>query len=302
MKKPWRWAQKWLLVVPTAIVGSLLTNSLPSNAATFAFSQADFQVNNVSSSINDIELINQGNVSGQTNGGIFGGQNNASNQYTTSPLEINSSAFSLAFGDNRDYAGTVQAQAQILGNFEVDAGQLFSFDFSASLGLETDIDDPLAEKANALGEILFYLFDTTNVSQNEIFDSFANVLANNSNLKYNPLDTFRLHGSLNTLGLPDFIDYQRSENIFFSNENKQFDFDGTEESASALVRGSLRRSFANKSNVTLLAMRRTQSAVQVPESSLLIALALLLLAMIVEVVPKGGRVNIIAQKSTDVER
>ncbi|OKH49757.1 hypothetical protein NIES2101_20195 [Calothrix sp. HK-06] len=249
-----------LLSVPSFIFTSILT-AIPTYAATLAFSEAEIELNNFSN-FGTIELVNQASISGQTNGGIFGAENKAFNNSAASPLQINSSAFSLAFGENRDYEGTAEAQARVLGNFDVDAGQLFSFDFSAVLNLETEIDDPLSERANAKSNISFYLFDTVNIPQVNFQDYF----------KYQPLDYFTLNASLNTFGVQDFINYQRSQGVSFTNENKQTMFGANQETASAIIQGKLQRSFTNKTNVTLIALRQTKSQVKVLEHSMLVPL------------------------------
>ncbi|MBW4601554.1 MAG: hypothetical protein KME29_18765 [Calothrix sp. FI2-JRJ7] len=262
--------RQWLLSVPSFIFTSVLTG-IPTYAATFAFSEAKIELNNFSN-FGTIELVNQANISGQTNGGIFGAENKAFNNSTASPLQINSSAFSLAFGENRDYEGTAEAQARVLGNFDVDAGQLFSFDFSAALNLETEIDDPLSEQANARSDISFYLFDTVNIPQVNVQDYF----------KYQPLDYFTLNASLNTFGY-DFLNYQRSQGVSFTNENKQTMFGANQETASAIIQGKLQRSFTNKTNVTLIALRQTKSQVKVPEHSMLVPLIFLVATITVGV-------------------
>ncbi len=277
----------WLLGVPSFIVTSVLT-AIPTYAATFAFSQAEIELNNFSNS-GTIELVNQANISGQTNGGIFGAQNNASNNSTASPLEINTSAFSLAFGENRDYEGTAETQARVLGNFDIDAGQLFSFDFSANLNLKTEIDDPLSEKANARSDISFYLFDTANIPQANLEDYF----------KYQPLDYFTLNANLNTLGLEDSLNYQRSQGVSFINENKETNFGGAkQETAEALIRGTLQRSFTNKSKVTLIALRQTKSEVKVPEPSMLVAVIFFTLIIAVGTLPNKPKARNGVNKAT----
>lgn len=262
----------WLLGVPSFIVTSVLT-AIPTNAATFAFSQAQIELNNFSN-FGTIELENKANVSGETNGGIFGAENKALNNSTASPLQINSSASSLAFGENRDYEGSAETQARVLGNFDIDAGQLFSFDFNANLNLETEIDDPLSERANAKSNISFYLFDTANIPQVNILDYF----------KYQPLDYFTLNAGLNTFGSQDFLDYQRSQGVSFTNENKQTGFGAKQETASAIIQGKLQRSFTNKTNITLITLRQTKSQVKVPEHSMLVPLIFIVATIAVGVV------------------
>jgi hypothetical protein len=278
MKPYLRLTRQWLLMVPPFIATSIFIN-IPTNAATLAFSESDIKFTNFSESIGRIELVNNADISGVANGGVFGGQNNASNNTTTSPPEVDSSAFSLAFGDNRDYEGTAQTQAKIVGNFDVDAGELFSFDFAVKLNIETAIDNPLIEKAGARGNIYFFLFETTNISPDGIQnldDVFSSI---DAGVKYNPLEYFKLNGNLNTFGLEDFINYQQSTNIKVKQQLLQSDFGGISEFASASVRGSLQHQFKSKSNVTLLALRRNKASVSIPEPAL--GIALILFAIII---------------------
>lgn len=272
--------RQWLLMVPPFIATSILTN-IPTDAATLAFSQSDIKFTNFSESVGRIELVNNADISGVANGGIFGGQNSASNNSTTSPPEVDSSAFSLAFGDSRDYKGTAHSQAQIVGNFDVDAGELFSFDFAVKLNLQTAIDNPLIEKAGARGNIYFLLFDTTNISPDsikELEDSFSSI--DTGKLKYNPLEYFKLNGNLNTFGLQDFINYQQSTNVKVSQQHLKSNFGGISEIASASVKGSLQHQFKSKANVTLLALRRNQTTVSIPEPALGIALIFFVLIIL----------------------
>ncbi len=111
--------------------------------------------------------------------------------------------------------------------------------------METEIDNPLSEKAEARSDISFYLFDTANIPQVNIQDYF----------KYQPLDYFTLNASLNTFGLQDFLNYERSQGISFTNENKQTMFGASQETASAIIQGKLQRSFTNKTNLTLIALQ-----------------------------------------------
>jgi hypothetical protein len=273
MKPYLRRTRQWLLMIPPFIATSILT-SIPTDAATLAFSESDIKFTNFSESIGRIELVNNADISGVSNGGIFEGENSASNNSSTSPPEVTSSAFSLAFGDNRDYEGTAQTQAKIVGNFDVDAGELFSFDFATKLNLETGIDNPLIEKAGARGNIYFFLFNTADISQGGINldDIFLSI--DTGKLKYNPLEFFKLNGNLNTFGLQDFINFQQSSNIKIEQQLFQSDFGGISEVASASIRGSLRHQFDSKASVTLLALRRNQASVSVPEPALGVALIL----------------------------
>jgi hypothetical protein len=274
--KPYpRFSRQWLLMVPPFLATSILTN-FPTSAATLALSQSNLYLTNFSQNVTTIELVNQANISGKTNGGIFAAQNNANNNYSVAPPEISSSAFSLAFGNKSNYAGKAQTQAQVVANFDVDAKEYFNFDFTVSLTLQTHIDNLLLEHANAKGDISLLLFDTTTVPVDEIRNFFSSFISpKTGKIKYNPLDFLAINANLNTPGFLDYIDSQHSQNITFNQQLRKPDFSGNNENASILVKGSLKRYFEQKSNLTILALRRNQTYVSVPEPTNQVALLLL---------------------------
>jgi hypothetical protein len=274
--KPYpRFSRQWLLMVPPFLATSILTN-IPTSAATLALSQSDLYLTNFSQNVTTIELVNQANISAKTNGGIFAAQNNANNKYSVSPPEISSSAFSLAFGNNNDYAGKAETQAQIVANFDVDANEYFNFDFTVSLNLQTHIDNFLLEHANAKGDISLLLFDTTTTPIDDIRNFFSSFISlKTGKIKYNPLDFLAVNAKLNTPGFLDSIDSQHSQNITLSQQLRNPNFSGNDENASIMLKGSLKRYFAQKSNLTLLALRRNQTHVSVAEPRNQVGLVLL---------------------------
>jgi hypothetical protein len=275
MKPYLRFSRQWLLMVPPFLATSLLTN-IPTSAATLSFSQSNLYLTNFSQNITTIELVNQGNISAKTDGGLFSAQNNAANNYSVAPPEISSSAFSLAFGKNKNYAGRAETQAQIVANFDVDAEKYLKFDFTASLNLQTHIDNSFLEHANAKGDVSLLLFDTTNIPVDDIRSFFSNFIsAKTGKVKYNPLEFLAINASLNTPGFLDSINSQSSQNITFTQQFQKPNFSGNDENAEILVRGSLQRYFNQKSNVTLLALRRNQTYIAVPEPTNRVGLILL---------------------------
>jgi len=262
-----------LLVTPLIATSALLTS--PSQAATFSSSQGTLDLTNLSKSFSTTESQNLGNVSAVANGGIVNAQNiNAVANVIPSPLEVYTSATSLASGESKDYLGTAETAAKIIGNFDVAPGQLFSFNFTSALDLETAIDNPPTENANASGKLSFLLFDTTDIPEKNLPDFLSGLLSDTTNsIPKNPLDFFSLTGNLNTLGNDNFITNQKSQNVTLT-EDKEFSFGGTQEFATDFVEGSLQRSFDRKANLTLVVFRSTQARVIAPEPSMNLALGL----------------------------
>lgn len=146
-------------------------------------------------------------------------------------------------GDGNSYLGLGESSAALLGyKFLVGAGETFSFNFKAFLGLGTSVDNPSAESANSLGAIAFQLFEET--------DS-ASIL----------LDSFALIGNVTSLGDTDFIDEQHSSNVSFNHSDISSSFGGAQESAEASIFGQYSRTFATPTYVTLFETKTTQAFV-----------------------------------------
>ena len=72
-------------------------------------------------------------------------------------------------------------------------------------------------------------------------------------------------GNLNTPGNNDSIAKEKSHNVTIIDEDKKFTVGGTQESAKSSVKGSFKRSFVKKTNLTLIALRRSQALVTASE-------------------------------------
>ncbi|MBW4479778.1 MAG: hypothetical protein KME54_23760 [Tolypothrix brevis GSE-NOS-MK-07-07A] len=253
----------FLLVTPLIATSSLVIS--PSQAATLASSQGEFYLKNFSLDPEVTATVNNASIS--LNGEVSA-TNNANIDFLLEPPEVINTSLSQAFGQNKNYLGLANAEGKVLGNFFVDAGDSFSVDFTAFLDLETSRDEP-AENAKASADISFLLYDTTDITDPNLLDDFfAQLLSNTkSNIPKNPLDFFYLNGNLNSFNDNDFIRSQRSQNITLSNQDTQLNFGGNAEFATASFTGSLKRSFANPTNLTFIQVRRTQVKVSVPEPS-----------------------------------
>lgn len=267
--------EHFLLSITSFIASSTLL-TLPSQAATSAFSEGELNFINFSQSFSSIDRNNQGNTFAFANGGVVNVQNiNAQTDFTTEPPEASTSAVSVAYGKNKDYIGLAETEGKIVGNFDVEAGKSFSFDFLAALDIKTSIDKLPAEYAGTSSDISFYLFDTTNIPKQSLPDFLSGLLSDTTNsINKSPLDFFTLTGNIDTLSNDDFVRTLKSQNITLARENNQFDFSGNQESATVFISGSLQRSFDYQANLTLVASRRNQARVTAPEPSLILALLL----------------------------
>ncbi|KAB8331206.1 hypothetical protein SD80_027185 [Scytonema tolypothrichoides VB-61278] len=266
MKQRLRFVRRVLFVTP--FIASSALGTAPSQAATLAYSQGDFNFTNFSQTPLGIGTDTNANTVTIGNGGIVVALAQGAATFVTSPTPPEASNFSLsqALGESRDYLGEAESQAALIGNFVVNAQTPFSFDFTTNLTLETSIDNPPAENARAAGDIFFALIDTTN---NTV------------------LDFFDLTGNLETLGDNDFIAFQKSDNVTLNNPVTTSNFGGNQESATAFIQGSVQRSFANETNVALVEVKRNRARVIAPEPST--SLALLSFCSIIGLVGKAKR-------------
>lgn len=254
----------------TPLLATSTLSALPSQAATFASSFGDLQLTNFSESFATIESDNDADTSVFANGGTASVNNQA--VVDTDSSEAFAFATSEVFGESKDYFALAQTQATIVGNFFIDPGTTFSFDFQSFLDLETFIDEPPTENATALGELSFSLYDTSNIPENSLPDFLTNLLSDPTNIQTSPLAFFSLSGNLNTAGSGDFVNTRKSDNISLSIQERDFNNGGNEEFASAVFAGSFQRRFDNPANLTLVALRKTEARATAPEPSNTLAL------------------------------
>ncbi|MGI8503552.1 MAG: hypothetical protein ACR2LR_20820 [Hassallia sp.] len=275
----------FLFVTPLIATSRLVTS--PTQAATLALSQGEFYLKNFNLDPEVTATVNNANTSTITKDGEVSATNNTNIDFLLEPAEVINKSLSQAFGKNKNYLGLANADGKVLGNFFVDAGESFSVDFTAFLDLETSIDKPVAENARASADIYFLLFDTTDIANQGLLDDFFTQLLSDTtpNIKKTPLDFFSLSANLNSLNENDFISSQTSQYFTLSKQDTQFNFGGNAEFAIALFEGSLKRSFANPTNLTFIQVRRSQVKVSVPEPST--TSALLFLCALVAVATKA---------------
>lgn len=159
-----------------------------------------------------------------------------------SPAAYNTSS-SIVTGFGKNNSGRANSEATVIGDFFVNAGTSFSFDFITNLNLYASVDDPITENAAASGDILLAL---VNPETDEV------------------LDFFLATGKVDSKN-QDVLDYLGSSNISLEPLNQQTDFGSNQESADLIVQGSLKRDFEQDTNVRLVEFKRNQAEVAVPE-------------------------------------
>lgn len=238
----------------------------PNQAVTFALSYGDLFLTNFSQSFSSVDSDNQADTSASADGTTATVHNDA--VVETGDTEALTFATSSAYGENKNYFALAETHAIIVGNFFVDAGKTLSFNFTSALDIETSIEAPQKiEKTSAIREISFSLYDTSNIREANLKDFLAKLLSEPNSIKKSPLAYFSLSANLNTSDKDNFLKSKKSDNVTISNELKDSDFEGNQKFASTFIRGSVKHSFNNQANVTLIALRTGEARVAAPESS-----------------------------------
>jgi hypothetical protein len=247
------------VLVSTGTIG-ILTTTLSSEAATLALAEGTVVFNQftqlpvgteTSANANTLTLSNESPVVAEATANAFFD--------SVSPLALNT-VISQALGSGSNYLGIAESEASILGQFEIAANTTFGFDFFGNLNLQTQIDDPGSERADA----------TTGIT-------FALISLPTPGAAPTTLDAFEVFGQLETPGNNDqltaqstpLIDWQFDQADLLSN------LQGLTESAIASFAGTYRRFFGESTLLTLVEVKTSQAEVKtVPEVSSVIALLL----------------------------
>lgn len=232
------------------LMASTVLSTSTSQAATFALSDGESRFTNFSQNPSRVDTSIRFNTLAISNEEFVSALVNADADFIVSPAEASSVSLNKALGEGRrTYLGLAESETRVLGEFVVDAGTLFSFDFTSDFNLQTSIDNPvLSEKARANGDISFALLDASNQSI---------------------LDFFSIAGNLTTPGNDeDFIALQKSENVTIKDVINSSDVGGNQEFAFVSARGFLQRSFTNRTNLTLVEIKKNKAEVKIPEPSI----------------------------------
>jgi len=224
-------------------LGTLLT-ALPGEAATFSSSIGNVLIR-YSQSASDFQTdVDTDTFSIAREGGSNGAIADADATFSNESLFSSNSTNSEAFGQGKNYFGLANSTASVLGNFWVEAGQSFGFDFFASLDLLTQIDNPVQEYVESLGSISFFL---------------------EADSSPNPIAFFSFSGGLKTTGT-DFVSLDSSENIVLGDASSiSFNTGGTSEVLSGLVLGSFGQTFASRTQLRLVEVKSNTALAKAPE-------------------------------------
>ncbi len=252
--------------MPTPSIATSAPSASLSQSMTFALSYGDLFLTNFSQKFSSVDSDNQANTSASADGTTATVHNDA--VVETGETEALTFATSSASGENKNYFGFAQTHAIIVGNFVVAPGNNLSFNFTSALDLETSIYAPQRiDSVSAVRDISFSLYDTSDIPKAKIKDFLTNLLSEPSSIKKTRLVFFSVSGKLNSSGKDNFLKSQKSENVTFSTEFKDSNFEGNQKFASTFIRGSVKHSFNNQANVTLVALRTGEARVAAPEES-----------------------------------
>ena len=159
----------FLLVTP--LVTGLTVGIAPSSAATIAGSTAEVSINNFSHRPTETGTSTNTNTQTIANSGFVISQANADAVFISNCHELLAANLSNSevAGSGSNYAGLAQSQATVIGDFDIDAQETFSFNFQTVLNLLTSVDNRQSERASASGSISFWLINTVT---NILLDSF----------------------------------------------------------------------------------------------------------------------------------
>lgn len=252
--------------MPTPSIATSAPSASLSQSMTFALSYGDLFLTNFSQKFSSVDSDNQANTSASADGTTATVHNDA--VVETGETEALTFATSSAYGENKNYFGFAETHAIIVGNFVVAPGNNLSFNFTSALDLETSIYAPQRiESVSAVRDISFSLYDTSDIAKAKLKDFLTNLLSEPNSIKKSRLVFFSVSGKLNSSGKDNFLKTQKSDNVTFSTEFKDSNFEGNQKFASTFIRGSVKHSFNNQANVTLVALRTGEARVAAPEQS-----------------------------------
>lgn len=263
-----------LLITPITPLVLSVTSS-PSLAATLASSEATVNISNFSTNPSDILTLADTDTDTFASNGSVTADADAVATFIQNPSSAANSSFSITNGDGSEYFGFAKSQAAVIGyNFLVNSGETFSFDFVTDLNLKTSIDNPQFESANATGNIVLKLYDTTNG------DNWID------------LDSFTIVANLATSGNNDYLYYDASDSITLSKSDySDTSFGGNQETAEVSTEGSFSRTFENLTNLTLVEVKTNEASVSVPEPSTILGLVLGMIGIGYRITNKAFRVR-----------
>jgi hypothetical protein len=254
MPKKLKFSRAFLSLAITVLLTEITTSlwTLPSQAASIAFSQISTELTNFSHTPDTTQTFTDTTtlaiaLTDSSSSSIAQAEAN----FFVEPTLTSSQILSSATGEGSDYFSSAQSEAQIIGDFTIDAGEIFSFDFLAAVNSLTLIDNLSSpESASASGELSFLLVDTLDPSL--VYDSFLLSFSSDLPISNNSLT------------------FQTSDNFLLANNTLSSSSEPAKNVSSSLLQGSLNHQFENATNITLIQDKSIQGSVAVPEPEALL--------------------------------
>lgn len=246
------------LSLTAPILTSLIMVASPTQAATLALSGGLIGLNNFSHVPLKTQTFRNRNIlenfSSKSSGSA---ETQTQAKFEGTPPIAFSSSFSLAYGKGANYFGLAQSTTKVIGDFFVNAGSSFSFNFMTELNLIAASDNPKTEKASATGNVSFLLLDITDKANQHL------------------LDFFTVSGQVNSVDNKDFLKFEKSPNVNIAQNLRKSYFGDDEEFDLARFNGSVQRSFTTPTALTLIQVQTNEATVSTPEPSSTLALLIL---------------------------
>ena len=252
-------------LLATPLVTGLTVGIAPSSAAIIAGSAAEVSIDNFSHRPTETGTSTNTNTQTIANQGVVISEANANAVFISNCQQLLAANLSKSevAGSGSNYSGLAQSQAAVIGDFDIDAAETFSFNFQTVLHLLTSVDNRQSERASANGNISFFLIDT-----------IANIL----------LDSFQLASTLDSsVGIS--LNLFASNNFSPANINFGFLTQGSATSMSFDTSGVYSRTFDSATNLRLVEVKNNlavaksepvSEAEAVPEPSTILGTAMFL--------------------------
>jgi len=162
-------ASAFLLATP--LVTGLTVGIAPSSAAIIAGSAAEVTIENFSRRPKGSGTVANTYTQTTANNGLVISEAMAEAVFVSNGdgLLTKNRSQSIVQGNGNNYSGFAKTQAIVLGDFDIDAAETFSFKFHTVLDILTFVGNRESERARARGNISFSLINTVT---NILFDSF----------------------------------------------------------------------------------------------------------------------------------
>lgn len=244
-------------LLATPLVSGLTVGISPSSAAIIAGSAVQVTIDNFSHRPNGNGTLTNTYTETTANSGSVISQANAEAVVISKAhvwLAANLSE-SQVQGDGNNYSGLAQSQAIVIGDFDIDAAETFSFNFHTVLDLLTSVDNRQSERASANVSIYFGLIDI-----------ITNIL----------LDSFQLASGLDSSnGL--YLDLSGSNSFNPTTINFNFMPEGSAAKSLLYTSGAYSRTFDSATNLRLVEVNNNMAEAEaVPEPSTLLGTAIFL--------------------------